>query len=88
MAGRGRGLEIAGLVVGLLGVMLAGGAFVRRAGRVTDGRTGPVLLGTALLVGGLLVLTGAGLGIAALVMRRRKAPTVTPAPWPTQPVQG
>ncbi|ALO94210.1 signal peptidase [Streptomyces hygroscopicus subsp. limoneus] len=56
-------------------------------GRVTDDRTGPALLGTALLVGGLLVLTGAGLGIAAVV-RRRKAPTVPPAPWPMQPAQG
>ncbi|MER6681843.1 signal peptidase I [Streptomyces olivaceoviridis] len=57
-------------------------------GRVTDDRTGPALLGTALLVGGLLVLTGAGLGIAAVVVRRRKAPTVPPAPWPMQPAQG
>ncbi|MFF8906816.1 hypothetical protein [Streptomyces olivaceoviridis] len=55
---------------------------------MTDDRTGPALLGTALLVGGLVVLTGAGLGIAAVVVRRRKAPTVPPAPWPMRPAQG
>ncbi|MBL1082243.1 signal peptidase I [Streptomyces actinomycinicus] len=54
-------------------------------GRVTDDRTGPALLGTALLLGGAMVLTGAGLGIGFLVVRRRKA-AVPPAPWPTQPV--
>ncbi|MEU6670225.1 signal peptidase I [Streptomyces sp. NPDC046727] len=55
-------------------------------GRVTDDRTGPALLGTALLVSGVLVLTGIGLGIGFLVVRRRKAPAVPPAPWPVQPV--
>ncbi|MFF4711554.1 signal peptidase I [Streptomyces eurythermus] len=53
-------------------------------GRVTDGRTGPALLGTALLAGGALVLTGGGLGIGFLVVRRRRAPVVPPAPWPVQ----
>ncbi|MFF8728346.1 signal peptidase I [Streptomyces sp. NPDC015171] len=55
-------------------------------GRVTDDRTGPVLLGTALLVSAALVLTGIGLGIGFLVVRRRRAPVVPPAPWPVQPV--
>ncbi|MFI9247552.1 signal peptidase I [Streptomyces sp. NPDC053086] len=55
-------------------------------GRVTEDRTGPALLGTALLVGGALVLTGIGLGLGFLVVRRRKAPVVPPAPWPVQPV--
>ncbi|MFF9022242.1 signal peptidase I [Streptomyces eurythermus] len=40
-------------------------------GRVTDGRTGPALLGTALLAGGALVLTGGGLGIGFLVVPHR-----------------
>ncbi|MET8771748.1 signal peptidase I [Streptomyces sp. NPDC004658] len=57
-------------------------------GRVTDDRTGPALLGLALLLGAVLVVIGAGLGIAALVVRRRKAPTVPPAPWPVRPAQG
>ncbi|WP_345058555.1 signal peptidase I [Streptomyces rameus] len=55
-------------------------------GRVTDDRAGPALLGTALLVGGALVLTGVGLGIGFLVVRRRRAPAVPPAPWPVRPV--
>ncbi|MCX5246428.1 signal peptidase I [Streptomyces sp. NBC_00201] len=56
-------------------------------GRMTDNRTILVLLGSALLLGAVLFLTGIGLGIGFLVVRRRKAPPVPPAPWPTQPVQ-
>ncbi|MEU2059953.1 signal peptidase I [Streptomyces sp. NPDC013455] len=55
-------------------------------GRVTDDHSGPALLGTAVLAGGVLVLTGIGLGTGFLVVRRRKAPAVPPAPWPVQPV--
>jgi len=55
-------------------------------GRVTDGR-GPVLLLVAgLLGGGVLVLTGIGLGIGALVVRRRTVPPAPPVPWPVRPV--
>ncbi|MFI5976576.1 signal peptidase I [Streptomyces sp. NPDC051452] len=58
-------------------------------GRVLDGdRTGPVLLGSALLLGAVLVVVGVGLGIGALAVRRRKAPPVPPAPWPVQPAGG
>ncbi|MFJ4522781.1 S26 family signal peptidase [Streptomyces sp. NPDC088810] len=57
-------------------------------GRVTEDRTGPALPGLAMLAGGVLVLTGVGLGIAALVVRRRKAPTEPPAPRSMQPAQG
>ncbi|GAA2220257.1 signal peptidase I [Streptomyces nogalater] len=53
-------------------------------GRVTDGRTGPALVGTALLAGGALVLVGGGLGIGFRVVRRRRAPVVPPAPWPVR----
>ncbi|MCX5048607.1 MULTISPECIES: signal peptidase I [unclassified Streptomyces] len=56
-------------------------------GRMTDNRTILVLLGSALLLGAVLFLTGIGLGIGFLAVRRRKAPPVSPAPWPTQPVQ-
>ncbi|MFI1769445.1 signal peptidase I [Streptomyces sp. NPDC020800] len=55
-------------------------------GRVTDDRTVPALLAGALLLGGVLVLTGIGLGIGALAVRRRKVAQVPPAPWPVQPV--
>ncbi|MFG2356498.1 signal peptidase I [Streptomyces sp. NPDC048521] len=55
-------------------------------GRVTDARTAPALLATALLLGGVLVLTGIGLGIGAWAVRRRKAAQLPPAPWPVQPV--
>ncbi|MFF7977269.1 hypothetical protein [Streptomyces sp. NPDC007905] len=54
-------------------------------GRVTDDRTVPALLGAALLFGGVVVLSGIGLGVGALAARRRKAPTVQPASWPVQP---
>jgi signal peptidase I len=60
-------------------------------GRVTDDRTGPALLGTALLLGGVLVFVGAGLGIGFLAVRRRKAPPappVPPMPWPARPMGG
>jgi signal peptidase I len=49
-------------------------------GRVTDDYTEPVLLGVS-AVGGLVAgLTGLGLGIAALVVRRRQEVVVQP-PW-------
>ncbi|MEV6840780.1 signal peptidase I [Streptomyces sp. NPDC051133] len=57
-------------------------------GRVTDDRTVPVLLGTALLLAAVLVLTGIGLGIGFLAVRGRKAPPVPPAPWTVRPAQG
>ncbi|MFI9806166.1 signal peptidase I [Streptomyces sp. NPDC052301] len=56
-------------------------------GRVTDSRTVPVLLGTALLLAAVLVLTGIGLGIGFLAVRGRKTP-VPPAPWTVRPTQG
>ncbi|MDH6628099.1 hypothetical protein M2271_005929 [Streptomyces sp. LBL] len=52
-------------------------------GRVTDDDTVPVLLGAVALVGILVALTGFGLGIAALALRRQKPVAVQP-PWPTQ----
>ena len=55
-------------------------------GRVTDGRAPALLLAAGLLGGGVLVLTGIGLGIGALVVRRRPGPPVPPAPWPVRPV--
>ncbi|MFE0514051.1 signal peptidase I [Streptomyces sp. NPDC058964] len=55
-------------------------------GRVTEDRTGIALFGTAVILGGVLVLIGVGLGIGAWAVRRR-ATRVPPAPpWPTQPV--
>ncbi|MEU3979787.1 signal peptidase I [Streptomyces sp. NPDC026672] len=55
-------------------------------GRVTKDATAPVaLLGFGVLVGSLLVLTGVGLGIAALVVRRRGAVQAPPSPWPVRP---
>ncbi|MEV6118810.1 signal peptidase I [Streptomyces sp. NPDC052109] len=53
-------------------------------GRVTEERKVAVALGTAVLLGAVLVLTGIGLGIGFLVVRRRKAPTVPQLPWPTR----
>lgn len=54
-------------------------------GRVVDDYTGPVLLGTALIVAVVLVLAGVGLGIAAAVVRRRARAWVAPAPpWIVQ----
>ncbi|GGJ24814.1 signal peptidase I [Streptomyces brasiliensis] len=55
-------------------------------GRVTDDRTAPALWGAALLVGGVLVLVGIGLGIAAFVVRRGNRTQFPPAPWPMQQV--
>ncbi|WP_267883748.1 S26 family signal peptidase [Streptomyces sp. NRRL S-646] len=52
-------------------------------GRVTDDYTGPALLGVAALVGGLMALTGLGLGIAAVAVRKRIV--VPPSvPWAVQ----
>ncbi|MEU6068370.1 MULTISPECIES: signal peptidase I [Streptomyces] len=56
-------------------------------GRVTDDRTGPALFGTALLLGGVLVLVGIGLGIGAWAVRRRARRLVPPPPpWPVQQI--
>ncbi|MET7490429.1 signal peptidase I [Streptomyces sp. NPDC005538] len=52
--------------------------------RVTDDRTAGLLIGTAVIGGGVLALVGIGLGVAAFVVRRRKAVPV--APWPVQQV--
>ncbi|MEV6480978.1 signal peptidase I [Streptomyces sp. NPDC051576] len=52
--------------------------------RVTDDRTAGLLIGTAVIGGGVLALFGIGLGVAAFVVRRRKAVPV--APWPVQQV--
>jgi signal peptidase I len=52
-------------------------------GRVTANHTMPVLLGLAALVGLLMALTGLGLGIAALAVRKRKQ-AVVPPPWAVQ----
>ncbi|WTF06960.1 signal peptidase I [Streptomyces sp. NBC_01613] len=52
-------------------------------GRVSGDHTVPLLLGVAALVGVLSALTGLGLGIAALAVRRRKQPVVPP-PWAVQ----
>ncbi|MGW7824977.1 signal peptidase I [Streptomyces puniciscabiei] len=57
-------------------------------GRVTDDRTVPALLVTAMLLGLVLLLTGVGLGIGFLAVRRRRAPQFPPMPWPVQPPQG
>jgi signal peptidase I len=56
-------------------------------GRVTDDRTVPALLVTAMLLGLVLLLTGVGLGIGFLAVRRRRAPQFPPMPWPVQPPQ-
>ncbi|MET7567408.1 signal peptidase I [Streptomyces sp. NPDC005492] len=52
--------------------------------RVTDDRTVGLVIGTAVIGGGALALVGIGLGIAAFVVRRRKAAPV--APWHVQQV--
>ncbi|MFF9285536.1 signal peptidase I [Streptomyces griseosporeus] len=49
-------------------------------GRVIDGYTVPVVLGTSMILGLVLALTGAGLGIAAFVVRRQ-ARAAVPPPW-------
>ncbi|MGX4691827.1 signal peptidase I [Streptomyces sp. JNUCC 63] len=49
-------------------------------GRVVASRTAPVLIGGAVLVGAVMVLVGLGLGVAALVVRPRRAVP----PWPTR----
>ena len=51
-------------------------------GRVIDDYTAPVVLGSAMLLGLVLALTGAGLGIAAFVVRRQaRAAVPPPPPW-------
>ncbi|MBL1107141.1 signal peptidase I [Streptomyces sp. 5-8] len=55
-------------------------------GRVAGDRTAPALLLAFTLVGGVLVLTGIGLGIGAWAVRRRRPVQVPPAPWPVRPV--
>ncbi|MFD4556241.1 signal peptidase I [Streptomyces sp. NPDC058469] len=52
--------------------------------RVTDDRTVASVIGTAVISGVVLALVGIGLGIAAFVVRRRRAAPV--APWPVQQV--
>jgi signal peptidase I len=52
--------------------------------RVTDDRAPPVVIGTAVIGGVILARVGVGLGIAAFVVRRRRAAPV--APWPVQRV--
>ncbi|AZQ40448.1 signal peptidase I [Streptomyces cyaneochromogenes] len=54
-------------------------------GRVIDDYTVPALLGTAMVLGVVLVLVGIGLGIAAVVVRRRaRAMIPPPPPWAVQ----
>lgn len=54
-------------------------------GRVIDGHTVPALLGTAMILGVVLVPAGIGLGIAAAVVRRRaRAAVPPPPPWAVQ----
>ncbi|MFI6008614.1 signal peptidase I [Streptomyces sp. NPDC051243] len=54
-------------------------------GRVLDDYTVPAVLGTAMVIGVVLVLVGIGLGIAALVVRRRaRAVVPPPPPWAVQ----
>ncbi|WP_079085127.1 signal peptidase I [Streptomyces dysideae] len=50
-------------------------------GRITEEYTAPLLLTATMLLGAGLVLTGVGLGIACLVVRRRAAAAARP-PWP------
>ncbi|BCL20877.1 signal peptidase I [Streptomyces tuirus] len=51
-------------------------------GRVIDDSTVPVVLGSAMLLGALAVPTGVGLGIAAVVVRRRaRSVALAPTPW-------
>ncbi|MEU9575257.1 signal peptidase I [Streptomyces massasporeus] len=54
-------------------------------GRVIDDHTVPVVLGSAMVLGALAVPTGVGLGIAAVVVRRRaRSVAVAPTPWGVQ----
>ncbi|WP_217213209.1 signal peptidase I [Streptomyces sp. AC550_RSS872] len=54
-------------------------------GRVLDDYTMPAVLGTAMILGLVLVLTGVGLGIAAVVVRRKaRAVVPPPPPWTAQ----
>ncbi|GAB2762773.1 signal peptidase I [Streptomyces bullii] len=50
-------------------------------GRMTDDWTGPALLASGALLGLVGALAGVGLGIAAVVVRRRRAAAPS-APWP------
>ncbi|MEU5315104.1 signal peptidase I [Streptomyces sp. NPDC021056] len=51
-------------------------------GRVIDDYTVPVVLGVAMMAGVVLVLVAAGLGIAAMVVRRKaRAVVPPPPPW-------
>ncbi|MER6186988.1 signal peptidase I [Streptomyces sp. NPDC001652] len=51
-------------------------------GRVIDDYTVPVVLGVAMMAGVVLVLVAAGLGIAAMVVRRKaRAMVPPPPPW-------
>jgi len=52
--------------------------------RVTEDRTVLGVVGTAVIGGVVLALVGIGLGIAAFVVRRRRAAPV--APWPVHQV--
>ncbi|MDN3022985.1 signal peptidase I [Streptomyces sp. S.PB5] len=55
-------------------------------GRVIDDHTVPTLLGVAMMAGAVLVLVAVGLGVAALVVRRkaRAAAAVPPPSWAVQ----
>ncbi|MFE9024620.1 signal peptidase I [Streptomyces sp. NPDC007808] len=54
-------------------------------GRVIEDVTVPAVLGTAMVLGVLLVPVGVGLGIAAVVVRRRaRAAVAPPPPWAVQ----
>ncbi|MGW3172762.1 signal peptidase I [Streptomyces sp. NPDC001153] len=54
-------------------------------GRVTDDRTVPALLVTAMLLALVLLLIGVGVGIGFLAVRRRRAPEMPRMPWPVRP---
>ncbi|WP_416964164.1 hypothetical protein [Streptomyces sp. Agncl-13] len=51
---------------------------------MTEHRATPVVIGLAVVTGVVLALAGVGLGIAAFVVRRRRAAPI--APWPVQQV--
>lgn len=54
-------------------------------GRVLDDHTVPTALGVAMMIGVALVLVAAGLGIAALAVRRKaRAAVPPPPPWAVQ----
>ncbi|PAZ09983.1 signal peptidase I [Streptomyces sp. SA15] len=54
-------------------------------GRVIDDYTVPAVLGTAIMLGVVLVLVAVGLGIAAIVVRRKaRAAIPPPPPWAVQ----